>query len=45
MEILNSYTTISLDEVYLVAKDGEMFEAFKTNLEAEVEMNKSQQVL
>ncbi len=45
LEILNSYTPLVLDEVYLVAKDDELFEAFKANLESEIELNKSQQML
>ncbi len=45
LEILNSYTPLVLEEVYLVAKDDEMFEAFKSNLDSEIEMNKSQQML
>jgi len=45
LEILNAYTPLVLEEVYLVAKDDEMFEAFKINLDSEMEMNKSQQML
>ena len=45
LEILNSYTPLALEEVYLVAKDDEMFEAFKSNLESETELNRSQQLL
>lgn len=45
LEILNAYTPLGLEEVYLVAKDDELFSAFKSNLESEMEVNKSQQML
>ena len=45
LETINSYCPMYVEKIYVVAKDEELFEAFKKYSQAEGEINRSQQIL